>query len=75
MWLIILIKGGVMDLSKPQCVNEQIVSRIIGIKPKTLQNWRSLGRGPAYLKLGGKVVYSLDDLRKWLESRRVEPEE
>jgi hypothetical protein len=50
-----------MDFSKPQCVNEQIVSRIIGIKPKTLQNWRSLGRGPAYLKLGGKVVYSLDD--------------
>ena len=28
---------------------------------------RTYGTGPAYRKLGGRVVYSLDDLRAWAD--------
>ncbi|MGI6417836.1 MAG: helix-turn-helix domain-containing protein [Thermoguttaceae bacterium] len=42
-----------------------------GLRPQTLCAWRSAGRGgPAYLKLGRKVVYRKSDLDAWLASRR-----
>ncbi|MFH5927379.1 helix-turn-helix transcriptional regulator [Roseomonas xinghualingensis] len=33
-----------------------------GISPRTLERWRWLGQGPVYLKLGGTVVYRLEDI-------------
>jgi hypothetical protein len=40
------------------------------ISPKTLQAWRSAGRGPKYVKLGAgskaPVRYRLSELRRWL---------
>lgn len=33
----------------------------------TLNNWRSQGRGPKFMRLGGKVFYSLDELERWKE--------
>jgi hypothetical protein len=35
------------------------------ISPGTLANWRSLGKGPPYIKLGGRVRYPLDALAAW----------
>lgn len=32
----------------------------------TLGTWRSRGRGPDYLKLGGKVVYPESAVYKWM---------
>jgi hypothetical protein len=32
------------------------------ISPRTLERWRWLGQGPAYLKLGGSVAYRLEDV-------------
>jgi hypothetical protein len=29
------------------------------ISPRTLEQWRWQGRGPLYLKIGGRVVYRL----------------
>lgn len=29
---------------------------------RTLERWRSRQRGPAFLKLGGKVAYRLEDI-------------
>ncbi|MDB5725442.1 MAG: transcriptional regulator, partial [Novosphingobium sp.] len=31
----------------------------------TLEKHRTYGTGPAYRKLGGRVVYSLEDLQAW----------
>ena len=31
-----------------------------GVSPKTLQRWRSEGRGPRYLKLSKRVSYPLE---------------
>ncbi len=32
------------------------------VSTKTLGNWRWRGRGPKATKLGGKVMYALDDI-------------
>ena len=32
------------------------------ISQRTLERWRWLGEGPAYLKIGGRVVYRLEDV-------------
>jgi hypothetical protein len=32
------------------------------ISPRTLERWRWLKAGPLYLKIGGRVVYRLEDV-------------
>ena len=41
--------------------------------PSTLAHWRSQGRGPAYIKLGGRIAYRGSDLNEWLAARTVRP--
>lgn len=41
------------------------------VAEKTLANWRSLGRGPSYSKLGHVIVYQKADLDDFLNSQRV----
>ena len=35
------------------------------LSPRTLERWRWLGQGPRYLKIGGRVVYRLDDIEAY----------
>ena len=42
------------------------------LAPGTLANRRSSGDGPAYLKLGARVVYRRSDLDAWAASQRRE---
>lgn len=37
----------------------------------TLAKWRLTGVGPAFFKLGTKVLYDADDFDAWLDSKRV----
>ena len=39
----------------------------------TLANWRSLGKGPAYARLGKRVWYRGCDLNDWIEAQTVYP--
>lgn len=32
------------------------------ISPRTLEQWRWQGRGPRFLKIGGRVIYRLQDI-------------
>ncbi len=43
----------------------------LGVSARTLEKWRLLGRGPAYRKLGGRLVrYAIDDLEEFAGDRR-----
>jgi hypothetical protein len=42
-------------------------ARFLGLSGRTLEKHRTYGTGPAYRKLGGRVVYALDDLKAWAE--------
>jgi hypothetical protein len=35
------------------------------MSPRTLERWRWLGQGPAFLKIGGRVVYRLADIEAY----------
>mgnify|MGYP001562528755 FL=1 len=43
---------------------EQLAERW-GISPQTLENWRSSKKGPDYVKMGGVIVYRLEDVRRY----------
>ena len=35
------------------------------ISPRTLERWRWTGDGPAFIKIGGRVVYRLEDVETY----------
>lgn len=37
----------------------------LGLSSRTLEKHRTYGTGPLYRKLGGRVVYAIDDLEAW----------
>ncbi|MEO0357377.1 MAG: MerR family transcriptional regulator [Pseudomonadota bacterium] len=47
---------------------------IIGDRDKLAQ-WRHKGMGPAFYKLGKKIVYRGEDLNRWADANRVDPEQ
>ncbi|GBQ19642.1 helix-turn-helix domain-containing protein [Gluconacetobacter azotocaptans] len=40
----------------------------LGISPRTLERYRTLGCGPVFHKLGNRVTYTLADLKDWVEN-------
>ena len=54
-------------------VTERKAAEILSLSVKTLQAWRFQGRGPRYLKLGGRAVrYRMEDLLDFMNSSVVE---
>lgn len=47
---------------------EKAAEYLGGLKPNTLENWRSRGVGPRFIKIGRLVRYSIDDLDAYLEA-------
>ena len=45
---------------------------LIGDRDKLAQ-WRHKGAGPAFYRLGRKIVYRGADLNAWAEANRVDP--
>lgn len=45
---------------------------LIGSVEKLAQ-WRHKGMGPAFYKLGRKIIYRGSDLNAWAEGQRVDP--
>jgi hypothetical protein len=42
------------------------------IKVRTINNWRQTGSGPPFLKLGGAILYRVEDILKWDEANTVQ---
>ena len=42
-------------------------ARFLGLSGRTLEKHRTYGTGPAYRKLGGRIVYTVGDLQAWAE--------
>jgi hypothetical protein len=41
----------------------------LGLSGRTLEKHRCTGTGPIFRKLGGRVVYAIDDLEAWAAAR------
>lgn len=55
-------------------INEKDAARFLGLCVQTLRNWRGLGKGPKYAKIGRCVRYQLSDLKAYAEARTTNPE-
>ena len=53
----------------PKVVTAGEAARLVGLSASTLAKLRLNGNGPAYCKLGRRVVYRPADLEQWLQSR------
>lgn len=42
-------------------------ARFLGLSGRTLEKHRVFGTGPRYRKIGGRVVYTVEDLRAWAD--------
>ena len=42
-------------------------ARLLGLSACTLAKHRMCGTGPTYRKLGGRIVYAPDDLKRWAD--------
>jgi hypothetical protein len=51
-------------------LNQIELSRRWSISPRTLERWRWLQQGPAYLKIGGRVAYRLEDVEAYEATQR-----
>lgn len=50
-------------------LNQIELSRRWSISPRTLERWRWLHQGPRYLKIGGRILYRVDDIEAYEASQ------
>ena len=55
-----------------QHLDERALADRLSMSPRTLQRWRQDGKGPPFLKLGGRVVYRLTDIESWEQQHRCD---
>ncbi len=51
----------------PRFLRTPEAARYLGLSGRTLEKHRTYGTGPTYRKIGGRVVYALDDLKAWAD--------
>jgi predicted DNA-binding transcriptional regulator AlpA len=62
-----------MDINTER-FNQTYAAQYLGVSTATLEKWRSLKKGPPYLKVGHFVRYTKVDIDTWIESNRVTPD-
>ncbi|GGZ05590.1 helix-turn-helix transcriptional regulator [Novosphingobium colocasiae] len=53
--------------SGPRYLRTPDAAKLLGLSPRTLEKHRCYGTGPVFRRLGGRVVYALDDLEAWAD--------
>ena len=51
----------------PRLLRTSEAGRFLGLSGRTLEKHRTYGTGPTYRKIGGRVVYAIDDLQSWAD--------
>ncbi|MEO9336746.1 helix-turn-helix domain-containing protein [Mesorhizobium sp. SB112] len=55
----------------PRFFRTKEAAAFLSLSARTLEKHRTYGTGPAYRKLGGRVVYSIEELEAWAERGAV----
>jgi len=51
----------------PRFLHTPEAARFLGLSGRTLEKHPTYGTGPTYRKIGGRVIYALDDLKAWAD--------
>ncbi|MBL8929141.1 MAG: helix-turn-helix domain-containing protein [Kineosporiaceae bacterium] len=60
-------------MDKTKLITPEALSDELGVPVKTLAQWRYLGTGPAYLRVGRFVRYRRSDVDGWLGAQVQKP--
>ncbi|MDE2467844.1 MAG: helix-turn-helix domain-containing protein [Bradyrhizobium sp.] len=52
----------------PRYLRTPEAARFVGLSIRTLEKHRIYATGPRYSKLGGRVVYRIEDLQAWVDN-------
>ena len=52
-------------------IGERRVAAMLGCSQRTLQRWRTEGKGPPSTKIGRKRLYELKELQEWTDKRKT----
>lgn len=52
------------------CLNQTELAARWSISARTLERWRWTGEGPAFLKIGGRVVYRIEDVQAYEQAHQ-----
>ena len=58
---------------KQRCCSEAEAATYLSRSPRTLADWRLRGVGPAWVRMGSSVAYSIDDLDEYVNKHTVMP--
>jgi len=56
---------------QPDLIKKEVLAAEWDLSPKTLDNWRSRGVGPPFVKLNSAVRYSRRACAQWLTEREA----
>lgn len=54
-------------------LDQQALADRWGLSIRTLERWRYLHQGPAFLKLGGRILYRLEDVESFEAAKARDP--
>ncbi len=49
-------------MQQKPCLTQKELARRWTISHRTLERWRLTGQGPAFMKIGGRIIYRLEDV-------------
>ncbi|GAB3134929.1 hypothetical protein GCM10027289_27770 [Tsukamurella serpentis] len=55
----------------PLATSRQVADHL-GVDIETLANWRYLGKGPVFVKVGGAVRYDWADVATWIAGQKCQ---
>jgi hypothetical protein len=54
-------------------LTEEEAAAYLRVRPRTLQRWRQLSRGPKYTRAGRRILYRVADLEVYLREQEPQP--
>lgn len=60
-----------MQRDSAELLTPKAVAQIYKFSEKTLANWRTLGIGPDFFKVGNRCFYRRTEIEEFVEMRRV----
>lgn len=63
------VERAVVRMTPDERLTRADAAKFIGVRSRTLANWKSKGTGPRQTKVGGRVFYRLADLQVFVETK------
>ncbi len=63
--------GDEINIDGRRFLGQRRVAEKLDYHPRTLQRWRTEGKGPPSTKIGRKVFYELNDLQEWIDRGKI----